>query len=272
MHYEHFKKSRALAVLLVLFICLTGLRIYFIAYPGQEHYNALVWGTLYQIVAFWGAVCGLYMSRQWGGVKSLIGKVTLLFSIGLLAQCFGQSVSSYYFFTGGQVAYPSIADIGFFGSVLLYIWGVLLLAKTAGVTLSFKSMKAKVFAVIFPMILLIGSYFIFLKGYTVDWNAPVKTFLDFGYPLGQAFYLSVAILTASLSQGVLGGIMKKPLMLFVVALLLQYFSDFTFLYQSNAGTYVAGGMVDFMYFVAYFVMALSLIQFGVIFDKVSSQA
>lgn len=271
MHYEHFRKSKAFIVLLVLFIILTGLRIYFLSYPGQENYNALVWGTLYQTVALWGAVCGFYMARLWGGSKSLIGKVNLLFAFGLLAQCFGQTVSSYYFFTGGQVAYPSIADIGFFGSVLLYIWGVLLLAKTAGVSLSLKSLKSKIVVVILPLILLIGSYFVFLKGYSVDWNAPVKTFLDFGYPLGQAFYLSIALLTASLSQGTLGGIMKKPLMLFVVALLLQYLSDFTFLYQSNAGTYIAGGVVDFMYFVAYFVMAMSLIQFGAIFDKVNAQ-
>ena len=270
MYQEHFKKNKAFIILVTISVILIALRIYFLINPGEQSYNALVWGTLYQVVAFWGAVCGIVLSRLWGGFKSLMGKITLLFSFGLLAQCFGQSVSSYYFFTGGTVAYPSIADIGFFGSVLFYIYAVILLARVAGAHISMKSFGSKIAALIFPLALLVGSYMIFLKGYTIDPTNPIKTILDFGYPLGQAFYISIAILILAISRNLLGGLMKRPIIFLIIALLCQYLSDFTFLYQSNAGTYVAGGIVDFMYFVAYFAMAFSLIQFGAVFEKITN--
>ena len=43
-----------------------------------------VWGSSYQLVALWGALCGLAISRLWGGWRSVIGRSILAFSIGLL--------------------------------------------------------------------------------------------------------------------------------------------------------------------------------------------
>lgn len=256
--------------LVSLFILLIGLRVFFLVNPGQENHNALIWGSVYQVIALFGAVCGLYLSRLWGGYKSLIGRVNLAFALGLLAQSFGQTIYSYYFFKGGEVIYPSIGDIGFFGSVLFYIYGVLVLAQISGVKISVNSFFNKIQALVISLVLLILSYWIFLKDYIVDPGNITKTLLDFGYPLGQAFYVSIVLLILLLPRKVLGGIMKGPVIFFLVALVAQYFSDFTFLYQANNGTYVAGGIVDFMYFISYFLMAWSLIQLGSVFKKIKS--
>jgi hypothetical protein len=253
---------------ILLFLGLIALRVVFLVMPGEENYNALIWGSLYQIIALWGAICGIYLSRQWGGFKSLMGRASLAFAFGLLAQSFGQTVYSYLFYTGGEVVYPSLGDVGFFGSVLFYIYGVLLLARASGIKVTLNSFINKIQALLIPLVLLSLSYWIFLSEYIIDLSQPIKTILDFGYPLGQAFYISVALLILLLSRKVLGGIMKAPIIYFIIALALQYLSDFTFLYQLNNGTYVAGGIVDFMYFISYFAMAISLIKLGEAYQKI----
>jgi len=268
MYKKHFEGNKYLLIIVFIFIILLGLRLFFIINHGDGNQNALIWGSIYQIVAWFGAICGLYFSKLWGGYKSLIGRTNLFFALGLLAQSFGQTVYSFYFFKGGEILYPSIGDIGFLGSVLFYILGVLTLAKASDVKICFGSYVKKVQSLLIPVVLLAISYWIFLKDYLVDWNSPIKTLLDFGYPLGQVFYVSIAILVLISSRNVLGGIMKKPVIFFLIALIIQYISDFTFLFQMNQGNYIAGGVVDFMYFTSYFLMALSLIQLSVSYNTI----
>src|SRR3989344_2953142 len=97
--------------------------------PGDRSYDIQIWAASYQLIAWFGAICGFYFSGLWGGWKSLVGRANLAFAIGLLAQSFGQSVFSYFFYMGIDTPYPSIADIGFFGSIPFYIYGALLLIK-----------------------------------------------------------------------------------------------------------------------------------------------
>ena len=229
-----------------------------------------LWGALYQIVALLGGILGISISYKWGGHKSILGRAILAFSIGLFLQCFGQTYSSYYVFhyKVESPPYPGIGDIGFFGSIFLYIYGVVLLFKLGSSSMLLKKIQNQLLILIVPVVMLIGSYFFFLKGYEFDWTNKLKIFLDFGYPFGQAFYVSVAILTLFLSRNILGGVMKKPLMLLLFALLFQYFSDFFFLYQSNFGTWHVAGINDLMYFISYFIMTLSIIQLGTTFNKV----
>ena len=193
-----------------------------------------IWSASYEFISIFGGICGLFITKHWGGRKSILGRAVLAFSIGLFLQSFGQVV--YNFFTlveKIQAPYPSLGDIGYFGSVFAYIYGVLALARYAGVSVSFKSVTNKILVVIIPIGLLTLSYFTFLKGYEFDWSNPVKVFLDFGYPLGQAFYVSIALLVLFLSRKFLGGILKKPVLLLVFALVVQYISDSNFLYHAN---------------------------------------
>jgi hypothetical protein len=164
--------------------------------------------------------------------------------------------------------YPSIADIGFFGSVIMYIYGGISLVSLAGGRISLKSGKGKALAVIIPLILLTASYFVFLQGYVFDPSNKLRILLDFGYPLGQALYVSMAIVALLLSHNLLGGIMKTPIMVLLAAFIFQYLSDYSFLYQNSHGTYVAGGFVDVMYMISYFIMSISLIRFGVAIQEI----
>ncbi|HEX3095504.1 MAG TPA: hypothetical protein VHQ20_00095, partial [Patescibacteria group bacterium] len=73
-----------------------------------------------------------------------------------------------------------------------------------------------------------------------------------------------------LSKSFLGGLMRKPILYFMIALLIQYSADFLFLYQVSRGTYVGGLEVDYLYLVSYFAMAFSLISLGSTYYKITN--
>lgn len=264
-------KSPAGILTILLLVVFTAWRLEIIVNPpiGEAPHDQLFyWAATYQLVALWGAFWGFVVSRSWGGFHSIMGRAVMSFAGGLLFQSFGQTVYTVLIFRGLEIPYPSLGDVGFFGSIPLYIYGTLLLARASGVTISLRSYVNKIQALLVPLLMLGLSYFYFLRGYEFDWSQPLTVFLDFGYPLGQAAYVSIAILTFILSRKFLGGMMRKPTLLLLVALIMQYFSDYTFLYQAKAGTYVGAGMVDYMYLLSYFLMGLSLIQIGATYKEI----
>lgn len=225
----------------------------------------------YGILALVGGIFGLIASKKWGGYKSILGRAIVFFSLGLFLQAFGQAAYSYYaYILGVDAPYPSIGDVGYFGSIPLYILGVWNLGKAAGAKLSLRSYKNKLWAILVPAAILFISYFIFLKDYSVCpvdeetmeavCSTPVQVFLDFGYPLGQAIYVSVAMLVYFLSKKLLGGIMRTKILLVLFALTVQYIADFIFLYQNSRDTWVPGGVNDFTYLVAYIIMITALLR------------
>ncbi|MEK7194132.1 MAG: hypothetical protein AAB660_00390 [Patescibacteria group bacterium] len=228
-----------------------------------------LWAASYQILAIFGAIAGFFISKFWGGYNSTVGRAILMFSVGLLFQSFGQSVYSYYiYFAQIDVPYPSIGDVGFFGSIFFYIYGAFLLSKASGMQISLKSFDKKMQAFFIPLVVLALSYLAFLRNYEFDLSNKLKIFLDFGYPLGQALYISIAILVFMLSYKYLGGLMKKPLSLLLFALAFQYFSDYSFLYQASRGSWLVGGINDLFYAISYFLMSIALIYIGVTFRKI----
>lgn len=242
----------------------------FIFLGGISHNDLLQWfGSLYFIVALVGGLFGIVNAKKWGGWKSLLGKALILFSLGLLAQVFGQIAYSYYIYVlHMEVPYPSIGDIGYFGSIPLYISGTVLLAKAAGVHIGIKSAQNKIQAIVIPFILLLICYFLFLQDYKFDWSSPLVIFLDFGYPMGQAIYISLAILVYLLSRNILGGMMKKGILYIIVALFAQYSADYLFLYQVSRNIWNVEGINELIYLTAYYLMALSLLRFGDIYRNV----
>ncbi|MEI8130111.1 MAG: hypothetical protein WCG55_01235 [bacterium] len=243
--------------------------ILFFKFNSSLTIENLRWGAVYQIVAFIGAVSGIIISNSWGGAKSLIGRAVLVFSIGLLLQNFGQTVFSIYnLVLKVQVPYPSLADVGFFGSIPFYIYGTYLIGRVCGSRISLKSYHGKAFAFLLPAVLLGLSYTLFLRGYQFDFTNPLKIVLDFGYPLGQATYISLAMLAFVFSKDFLGGVMKSTVLLLLGALCVQYIADFNFLYQAGNNTWLNGGYGDMLYLLAYTFLSFALIQFGAVFSKI----
>jgi len=235
--------------------------------PDHNNINNQIFGATYGVISLFGGLAGLVASKKWGGRKSLVGRALMFFAIGLLAQEFGQITYSYYTYVSKiAIPYPSIGDIGYFGSVLFYIYAAWQLAKAAGIKFSFKDRSKKIIATVLPLILLTASYLFFLRNYQFDFSslkASLTVFLDFGYPLGQAGYIAIALMTYLLSKNLLGGIMKKKILFVLFALLIQYIADFTFLNAAKTGSPFPAGANDLMYLIAYTVMALALNSFRV---------
>lgn len=230
-----------------------------------------VWGASYQVIVLWGVLAGIAASFMWGGKNSVMGRAIFAFSIGLLLQAFGQSVYSVYnLYLHVEAPYPSLGDVGFFGSVLFYIYGATLLIKASGGMVSLRTRRVKnaSIAILLPLAVLFFSYYEFLQGYEFDWSMPLQIFLDFGYPLGQALYVSLSALVLLLSYKLLGGIMRMPIFVILIALIMQYFADFNFLYQFSRETWYVGGYGDILYMIAYSLMAMALIKIGLTYKKV----
>lgn len=250
-------------VVLGLFLILT---LYWFISPAISIYTNLGhrfifdFGCVYGIVALWGGIRGLVVAKQLRRQKNL-SFALLMFAIGLLLQVFGQlCYSTYSFVWGVIIPYPSVGDIGFFGSVLFYIAGVLFLAKASGVSLKLQTFKNQLLATIVPLLMLLIGYLLFLQDYQLDLSDPIRVFLDFGYPLFQAVYVSVAILIYLLTRDTAGAT-KNQVFLIVIALIWQFICDYTYLYQVSRGTWEVNGLNDYMYLVSYVLMSLAVLRF-----------
>lgn len=268
---ETIKKEWPAKLAIFFFLLLSSwwlLNNFFVDKTTLRYDTFFDFGEFYGYMALWGGIWGLIIAKKWGGFGSIMGKAMIMFSLGLFAQEFGQLFYAWYndiFKVAGP--YPSFGDLGYFGSIPLYILGIYYLAKASGVHVSLQSAASKIQVFLIPLVMLGLGYFLFLKDYTFDWSQPLKIFLDFGYPFGQAIYVAIAMLTYSLTRGILGGKMKSRILFFVFALFVQFLSDYTFLYQSSKGTWTVGGINDYMYLCSYFLMALALIQLKTVYDS-----
>ncbi len=235
----------------------------------RDSYRIWEFYNLYFIIALYGGLLGVHTSLRWGGIKSLLGRSILAFSLGLFTQCFGQIAYSYYGIAlHNPNVYPSIGDFGFFATIPFYIYGILLLAKASGINLSFRLFRERPMALLVPITILVSGYFMFLRNYIFDWANPIKIFLDFGYPLGDAIYVSIAILVFIFSRSILDGIMRTKASLILVALIVQFIADYIF--AETSSTYYAGNYIDFLELLSYYLMTVALLSLKSIRVKTSS--
>lgn len=242
---------------------------FFFGQPGDLSHE--IYSDTYWIVALVGVLYGYSVAKLWGGHKSILGKALILFTLGLLGQVVGQIIYSYFALVKHiDAPYPSLGDVGFFGSVLLYIVAVLMLSKALGIHFRSGGKTQRVISIAAPLALLVGSYAIFLRDYQFD-GSWLVTFFDFGYPLGQAVYISLALFMFVLSARLLGGKMKNKILLLLLALSVQYIADFTFLYRFSKDLWYAGGVNDLTYQIAYLLMTIALLQIGSVSRKLQSK-
>lgn len=228
----------------------------------------------YAVVALFGGLVGVYLAfAKWGGWGSVLGKVIMLLSIGLLAQVFGQFSYAYYArVLGVEVPYPSIGDIGFYGSMFFYIAGAYYLVKLcAGVTkVSKATTRIHPLVLLIPLSMLATAYLVFIKDYEFDPSDRLITLLDFTAPLLQSVYVSLALVAFYFTRDIVNGIMHKKVVFLLIALVAQYLADFLFLYKAHKDLYTTAGITDLTYLVAYFLMSLAIINLNSVFEQLKN--
>lgn len=234
-----------------------------------ERPENLYFVLIYPLITFVAGVAGMMFAKKWGGFKSVLGRAIAFLALGMLAQFIGQILYNYYtFILGIEVPYPSLGDYVFLSSILFYIIGAYQLSKVSGLKLSVQGVKGKLKAILIPGVILLGSYFLLLQEYDFTQSTSESIFFDFGFPIGQAIYVSIALLALFISKDILGGMMRRPIMLLIGALIFQYIADFIFSYQYSLGTIYYGGFMDYLYFLAYYLMTIAIFAIGNMFYKV----
>ena len=231
--------------------------------PGPLHGKSTVLlSEVYGVVALIGGIYGLSVAKNWGYFKSYFGRAIILISCGLLLQEFGQLAYSYLnSIKHVELPYPSIPDIGFFGSIPMYILAARYLIKGLGIASIVKKNHVKLLVgVLIPEIILAVSYWFLLKGYSTEGKSSLAIFFDYGYPIGQAIYVSLALIILLSVSRLLGGLMRIPTLLLLLAYLIQYLSDFNFIFQTIHETWGPGMYGDYLYFTSYCLLFYSLIR------------
>lgn len=257
-----FRATVLMVFLTTLFIFYSLFWAYTYLYKPSDSFETQLFTVTYGLIALCGGFGGLYISSKFGGIKSFLGRATVSFSLGLLFQEIGQLLYSYYIYILKiELPYPSVGDLFFYGTIPLYIYGAYMLFK---IVVPFRSFITNwyyyVVSTVVPLGLLGLSYLLFLKDYTFDSSSLFTSILDFGVPLGQIVYISIALLTYFFSVKALGGALKRGIVLVILALLCQYVADFTFLWQANSGTWYPGNTNDATFMLAYFVMSVALLD------------
>lgn len=266
---QQIKDNRWIQFIAIAFVIFTGWWITIYFRDISEGLELDWWSNLMVVFPLFGGIGGLLYARLWGGMKSLFGSAMLLLSFGLLCQFLGTAIYFYYVYViGVEIPYPSPADAAYVAGIIFYIFGSYKLAKVSGVKLSSLAWSSKLFAIIIPSLILLVSYLVLMRDYNFEEATSLLLFLDFGWLIGQAIYVSIAILTYLGSSQILGGMMRKPVILLLIALIAQYLADFHYSYQISVETYVPGGINDILYALAFFLMALSLFSIGNMFYKV----
>lgn len=224
----------------------------------------LYFAATYGLVTIVGGVAGLIASRHWGGLKSYLGKALFFLSLGLLLTEFGQLAFSYFTtFRDVELPYPSIADIGFFGAIPMYVLGSFYLLKTLNIKSVIKNAGTLklIGLLLIPIALMVITYLVNFKDYSAEDQGSLVIFLDFADPIGHLIYLSFTLLALTRAQSLMGGMLRKGLIIILIGFLAQYLADMNFLYQELNETWVNGGYGDALYLLAYSIMALGLISF-----------
>lgn len=221
---------------------------------------------LFGLIPLLGGIVGMIKSKIWGGLKSSLGKAVFFISFGLALWGFGETIWSYYnFFKHVPAPYPSLADIGFAPSIFFWILGTIYLAVATGAWFAFKqSHKAKAFAFILPVVLVVPSYYIQIKlarGGTLvpSGETVLKTVLDIAYPFGDFLALAFATIVYALSYKMFGGLYRRAAVYILAGLALMYVGDSVFSYTTTKGTYYNADWGDLL-----LALGLSFITFGVL--------
>ncbi|MBI1862980.1 hypothetical protein HYS00_02580 [Candidatus Microgenomates bacterium] len=251
-------KSKVAFLLLSLAILIVFWYVRIQALGIHQTPETYLFGFTYALIALIGGINGLWISRVWGGFRSVMGKGIIFLSLALLGLWLGQTIWSIYNLQGLEVPYPSLADIGYFSIIPLCALSIFFFARASGARFSLRQSKGKLVSVAIPIAIALIYYFTLVRNLQPD-ASPIKTFFNYGYPLGEAFTISLAFVSFELSRQSLGGRMKLRILYLMFALIFHFVTECIFLYTQAAGTYQNAGFVDLMYAISFTILSLGLI-------------
>ncbi len=227
----------------------------------------------YSLVALTGAISGIIVAKKWGLFKSKFGRALGFLSVGLFLQFLGQLTYALYFRLGDvELAYPSVGDIPFLLTGVFYVAAIYSLLKVIVFKGSvFKPRIVLLVSIIATVGLAWLMWIAFLHLAVHDERGTIYSLTNAAYPIIQAFYFLMGLIALMQARRMAGGKMLVAVSILLVALLVQYAADFSFLYQSYHDKWQAAGSNDLFYVIAYGFMAFAILIIDRVRRKVSSQ-
>lgn len=255
-------KKIVLAILYFLFAVFSIWWAYLTINVSAENELRGYFSDSYGILAGFGGIAGLWISRKWGGIRSVFGRAITFLSIGLLFQFLGQfSYSLEYYLYGIKNSYPSFGEIFFLASIPAYIVGIWEIGRTSGTGISLKKFHNKIGAIVIPFLLVSISYYLFVHGSDISELPLLEKILFVSYPVGQTIFVSLAVVAYYLTIGVLGGKMQTKVIFILFSLVFQYVADIVFIYRTTLEIWYPADITEYVFAVSYFLMAIALIDF-----------
>lgn len=223
-----------------------------------------VFGLLLAFVPLSGFFAGMFVSSEWGFLKSRVGRSVMLISLGLLFWSLGTFIFAYYNIVGNiDVPYPSVADFAYVSLYVFYILGALSLFKTSGASAGVKSLGGKLLVVSIPLVVFVASYNVLMAGaFDLSEGISWVFLMDVFYPLGDVAMLSMILLVVLLSYRYLGGIYKSAIYVMFVGFVFEFFADFAFTVTTYNETFFVASWVDFLFLISTSLVSISLILFS----------
>ncbi|PIZ61494.1 hypothetical protein COY17_04350 [Candidatus Saccharibacteria bacterium CG_4_10_14_0_2_um_filter_52_9] len=216
----------------------------------------------YSLIALTTGIAGLVSAKKWGLFKSRFGATISYISVGLLLQFIGHFIYALYFRVGHvTLAYPSVGDVPFLLTGLAYTLAIYYLLKVIVVKGSiFRPGYVLVAGTVSTLLVMALVYFSFLHLGMHDERGVIYSLLNVAYPVLQVSYFLLGLVALIQAKRMAGGKMFTAVLALLAALILQYVADFSFLYQDYHNTWQAAGTNDFVYVMAYGLMALSILM------------
>ena len=255
-------KDHRFQVLLGLLILFASWWVYlYVSGISPENSLSIFFTSTYGLLALLGGVFGLGIAGRWGGLKSQMGRVLTLFSLGLLSQEFGQIFYTYLYHTSTSLtpSYPSVADVGFLGSSLFYILALIGLIKLLTKALPRVSKPTTLAIVAGCALFISASVLLMIRGYIIEGPVTAANILDFSYTLIYAVYLVLASVVIYLSVGRVGGLMASRIRVLCFSLIAHFVADYSYVYEASHGLYTSSGINDLFYCLAFFLVAAAIV-------------
>jgi hypothetical protein len=245
------KKAKLLLLLIATFLVITGL----IVEPSTDPPSAARYtiSNAGQFLIIFLAVLVGVDGMRFFSLKSTLGKSLLFISLGILSWGLGVLLWLYYNLALKiEVPYPSLGDAFFLGTVPLVAFGLMLLLKSIKIKLDAPTTLK---LLLLPAIVLVVTYALFVHSKLAEDVEMLIKVLNVLYPLGDAIFLSFALIILTLT---FGGVLFKPLGVLSVGFIVEAIADFSFSYTTTVGTYYVGSWVDILFALAFCIIGVGM--------------
>lgn len=249
-----------MAIVVILWLGLFGTN------TTEGFYNYL-YSFLFGLTPLIAGIIALFSARNWGGLKTAIGKAVFFIGLGIFFWGCGELIWSYYnFFLGVPAPYPSLADLGFAPSIFFYGLGSFYLSRVTGAKFGLRNKLAKFFVVIAPLVILAFSYYVLVilaRGGVIvpEGESMLKIILDIAYPLGDFLALAIAVIISGLSFRYLGGRYTWDIIAILLGLGVMFVADSVFSYTTTVGTYYNANAGDLLLATGTFLLSYGVLGF-----------